>query len=89
MFVVGADNISSGGRKAAMVATAIFAALIGVYVVPVGAPAFVSTGVVDLESGDILWLNYDLSVGSRDLRDAGDAAKMVSNIFDEFPGKKR
>lgn len=87
MFVVGADHISSGGRKAAMVAGTIFAAAFGVILVPQGGPAFVSTGIVDLETGNILWLNYDTAGGSRDLRVPKDASAMMSEIFDEYPRK--
>jgi hypothetical protein len=89
MFVVGSDHISSGGRKAAMVASTIFAALLGVSLIHQGAPAFILTGVVDLESGDILWMNHNLALGSRDLREADDADKMISDIFEEFPGGKQ
>jgi len=82
LFVVGADQISTGGRKAAIV----LGAMIGV-AIPVGM-TFVSVGLVDLESGNILWLNYDFGGGNWDIRDQADTDKLVANIFRDYPVAK-
>lgn len=80
MFVVGEDVVSSGGRKAAFVA----AAMLGV-AIPMG-HSFLTVGVVDLNSGDILWLDYSVSAGGRDLRKPEDARLMVEDLLKRYPG---
>ena len=80
LFVIGSDQISSAERQAAMVA----AAILGVGLPP--GVSFISTGVVDLHTGDILWLNYAASVGNKDLRKADDAAAMVAEMLVDYPG---
>ena len=79
LFVIGADQISTGGRKAAM----FLGAMIGV-VIPAGM-SFVSTGLVDLETGNILWLNYDWGGGEWDIRERADTDKLIANIFKDYP----
>ncbi len=82
LFVVGSDHISSGGRKAAMV----IGALMGI-VIPAGT-TFVSAGLVDLDTGNILWLNYDFGGGNWDIRNPADTDKLVANIFTDYPAAK-
>lgn len=82
LFVVGSDQISTGGRKAAIV----LGAMIGV-VIPAGM-TFVSVGLVELDSGNILWLNYDFGGGNWDIRDQADTDKLVTNIFMDYPAAK-
>lgn len=82
LFVVGSDQISTGGRKAAMV----LGAMLGM-TIPVGM-TFVSVGLVDLDSGDILWLNYDFGGGDWDIRDQADTDKLIANIFRDYPAAK-
>jgi hypothetical protein len=82
LFIVGSDNISSGGRKAAIV----IGAMMGI-VIPAGM-TFVSAGLVDLDSGDILWLNYDFGGGNWDIRNQADTDKLVANIFIDYPVAK-
>lgn len=80
LFVIGSDQISSAERQATIVAAAIFG--IGL---PPGV-SFITTGVVDLQTGDILWLNYSASVGNKDLRKASDASDMVAEMLADYPG---
>ena len=42
-------------------------------------------GLVDLRSGDVLWLNADGAMGG-DVRDADGAKKRVGQLLEEFPG---
>jgi hypothetical protein len=42
--------------------------------------------VVDLRTGDLLWVNSEYRDGSTNLRDPSDAAKMVDAVFDWYPG---
>ncbi len=55
LVVVGEDYVSSGGRVAMMILFA--AAGVGI---PMGF-SYVTTGLVDLRTGDLLWINYDVS----------------------------
>lgn len=42
-------------------------------------------GLVDLKTGDLLWLNADGAMGG-DVRDPDGAKKRVGQLLDEFPG---
>jgi len=79
LVMVGEDIVSSGGRKAAFV---LFAAL-GVGI-PLG-QSVISLGIVDLDSGDILWMHHDFSV-SKDLKDPAATEEMVQTILNAYPG---
>lgn len=81
LIIIGEDYISSGGRKAAR----LFAALLGV-IVP-GSPTFLSAALVDLKSGDILWMNYGLAIDSKDLRKQEDVDKLMGELFAYYPGR--
>ncbi len=80
LVVIGMDQISSSERKA----LAVGAAILGVSV-PLG-QSFLSVGIVDLKSGDLLWLNYAYSYGNLDLREADDSVKMIQKMFEAYPG---
>lgn len=80
VFVTGIDHVSSSGRKAAFVV----GALLGVQI-PLGS-SFLHVGVVDLETGDLLWTNYEGSYAGRDLRSKTDVDAMISQIFKDYPG---
>ncbi len=41
-------------------------------------------GLVDLSSGDLVWINADFKMGG-DVRDADGAAKRVGQLLEEFP----
>jgi len=79
LFVIGQDYISSGGRKAARV----FAALLGVILPP--SPTFLAVALVDLHSGDILWMSYDVALDTQDLRKPEDVNEMLQDLFDSYP----
>ena len=80
MFVMAEDQISSGGRVAAGVATAI---LFGA--APAAGISTTIVGVVDLHTGDILWIDYLANAGGRDLRDPDDAYKMMRDLLEGYP----
>jgi hypothetical protein len=44
-------------------------------------------GLVDLETGDLLWLNADGAMGG-DVRDAVGMQKRVAQLLEDFPGLK-
>jgi hypothetical protein len=87
VFVVGTDYISSASRKAAMalgVALAILGG--GRYVGPESKPAFLSAGVVDMHTGELLWYSTELRRGSDDLRDPAVVKSLVDDLFKTYPG---
>ncbi|NIR61498.1 MAG: hypothetical protein GWO02_19395 [Gammaproteobacteria bacterium] len=80
VVVIGSDQISSSGRKALMVVGAVA----GVEVQK--GTSFLSAGVIDLRTGNLLWLNYAADYGGRDLRKAEDATAMVNGMLSSYPG---
>ena len=86
LFVVGQDRVSSGGRKTLAFMTAAFG-----YALHMG-QSFVSAAIVDLNTGDVLWLNYVikpedlLGILSKDMRQADGATQMVRNVLSNYPG---
>jgi len=79
LMVVGLDRVSSSGRKG----TAVVAALFGVSI-PLGSSNLV-VGMIELESGDLLWTNSEFSYADEDLRKPEDAEDMIEGLFEEFP----
>lgn len=75
---IGRDVMSSPGRKAAF----IFAAAFGVGI-PMGF-SYLTVGVIDLETGDLLWTN--LKQGLSDFVDANAAIGMVDDLLTAYPG---
>ena len=85
VIVIGSDYISSSGRKATMALGILAAALTGVAVVPAGGQAFVSVGVVDLRTGNLLW--FATSRGqSSDLRQEQQVRAVLDKLFTGYPG---
>lgn len=86
VLVYGREYVSTAGRKARAVVGHI--PLINAFTGP--APqlghSFVHIGVVDLRTGDLLWVNSEFRKGSTNLRDPDDAANMVKTIFKVYPG---
>lgn len=86
IMVYGRDYVSTAGRKARAVAGHI--PIVNAFTGP--APrlghSFIHVGVVDLRTGDLLWMNSEYREGSTNLRDPDDAAKMVNAVFDWYPG---
>lgn len=81
LIVLGADFISSAGRKAAFIA----GLALGV-VMPLG-QAFMTAGVVDLRTGDVQWMSFDSSA-SLDSRQAADIDALVRDFYRTWPGQK-
>lgn len=86
IMVYGRDHASTAGRKARAVAGHI--PIINIFTGP--APqlghSYIHIGMVDLRTGDLLWMNSEFRDGSTNLRDPDDAAKMVNEIFEWYPG---
>jgi len=81
LFVTTEDHYGSTGRKLLQV----FAA--GVAGIGVSAGVHKGyAGLIDLKTGDLVWLNADLAMGG-DVRTPEGAAKRVSQLLEGFPGK--
>lgn len=79
LFLYTEDHYGSTGRKMLQV----FAALGGVSVTSGLHIGY--AGLVDLRTGDLLWINADVQMGG-DVRDAEGADKRVRQLLEEFPG---
>lgn len=86
IMVYGRDYASTSGRKARAVAGNIPIVNIFTGPAPQLGHSFIRVGVVDLRTGDLLWMNSEYREGSTNLRDPNDAAKMVDAVFDWYPG---
>jgi len=86
LYVVGTDYISSASRKAAMVLGFAVGLFVGKYVGPESRPLFLSAGVVDMRTGELLWFSTEQHSGSSDLRDAGLMKSVVDDLFKTYPG---
>ena len=86
IIVYGRDYASTAGRKARAVAGNIPIVNIFTGPAPQLGHSFIRVGVVDLRTGDLLWMNSEYREGSTNLRDPDDAAKMVNAVFDWYPG---
>ena len=85
VVVVGTDYISSSGRKMAMLFGVLLGAAAGTVIVPQGGVAFISVGLVDLRTGDLLWFDTQQSPNI-DLRNEPDVRKAMDAIFQTHPG---
>jgi hypothetical protein len=78
LFVYTYDSYGSAGRKAA----AVFSSLLGA---PATSGKHVGyAGLIDLKSGDLLWMNVDIDIGG-DVRTREGAEKRVSQLLQNFP----
>jgi len=79
LVILGEDVVSTAGRKT----TAIVGAMVGVYL-PLGHSTLVG-GLVDFETGDLLWLNHTVSTGQADLRERGSALELARELMVGYP----
>jgi len=79
LFIYNKDAFGSTGRKVLQV----FAAMGGVSVVSGEHKGF--AGLIDLRTGDLLWLNADVQMGG-DVREIDGAQKRVTQLLEGFPG---
>jgi hypothetical protein len=86
VITVGTDYISSSGRRAAMLASVLVGIATGVVIVPPAGVAFMSVGLVDLRTGDLLWFDTQQSQNI-DLREEKDVKRAIDVIFETQPGQ--
>jgi len=78
LFIYTYDSYGSAGRKAAQ----IFGAMLGVGIssgVHMG-----YAGLVDLRTGELVWINADVKMGG-DVREADGADKRIGQLLEDFP----
>lgn len=83
MFVFTNDAYGDAGRKAAQ-AAGMLGCLIGVCVMVPSGIHVGYAGLVDLNTGDVVWFNTDLAMGG-DPREVDGAEKRVGQLMDGFP----
>lgn len=81
LFFYTYDSYGSTGRKVAQ----ILGAVMGFGLMPSGVHVGYA-GLVDLSTGNLVWLNADLAMGG-DVRTAEGAQKRVRQLLEEFPSK--
>lgn len=86
LMVYGRDYASTAGRKAKAVLGNI--PIINIFTGP--APqlghSFIHVGMVDLRTGDLLWMNSEFRDGGSNLRALNDAKDIIGSIFKWYPG---
>lgn len=80
LLVYGEDEVSTAGRKTAAVVAGVLGGSVQL------GHSFVHIGLVDLRTGNLLWVNSSYKTGSTDLRRADDARRMIDKIFKSYPG---
>lgn len=85
MFVFTHDAYADGGRKAAQ-AVGMLGCLIGACVIIQAGVHVGYAGLVDLNTGNIVWFNTDLAMGG-DPREEDGAEKRVRQLMKGFPAR--
>lgn len=80
LFIYNKDAYGSAGRKILQIVAALGPG-IGVK----SGEHLGYAGLVDLKTGDLVWLNADAAMGG-DVREEDGAEKRVSQLLEEFPG---
>lgn len=85
VMILGRDYVSTAGRKAKAVLGNV--PFVGAFTGPTAlGNSFVRIGVVDLRTGDLLWLNSEYRGSTSNLRDYDDAKDVIRELFDLYPG---
>jgi hypothetical protein len=84
LFVLTNDAYGTAGRKALQIFGALMGGVTGVGMAVQSGIHLGYAGLVDLRTGDLLWLNADLKMGG-DVRDVEGATKRVSQLLEDFP----
>jgi hypothetical protein len=80
LFIYNKDAYGSTGRKLLQAV-----ALLGAGVAVKSGEHKGAAGLIDLKTGDVLWLNADFAMGG-DVREPDGAEKRVGQLLEEFPG---
>ena len=80
LFIYNKDAYGSTGRKLLQIVAAF-----GPGIAVKSGEHLGYAGLVDLKTGDLLWLNADAAMGG-DVREVDGAEKRVNQLLEEFPG---
>jgi hypothetical protein len=80
LFIYNRDAYGSTGRKVLQVL-----ALLGPGIAVKSGEHMGYAGLVDLKTGDLLWLNADGAIGG-DVRETDGSEKRVRQLLEDFPG---
>lgn len=86
VMVYGRDYASTAGRKTKAVLGKI--PIVNIFTggeVQLG-HSFVHIGVIDLKTGDLLWMNSEYREGASNLREYDDVEDLIAEIFKWYPG---
>lgn len=83
LFIYNKDAYGSTGRKLLQAV-----ALLGPGIAVKSGEHAGYAGLIDLKTGDLLWLNADGAMGG-DVREADGAQKRVGQLLEEFPGSAK
>ncbi len=86
VMVYGRDHVSTTGRKMKAIAGTIPFVNMLTGPSPKLGYSFIHIGMVDLRSGDLLWMNSEYREGASNLRNYEDANDIVGTIFEWYPG---
>jgi hypothetical protein len=59
---------------------------VAVFSVPSAGTSFLSLGLVDLRSGELLWVSADYKGGGINLRNEKDLSTVLTQLFASYPG---
>lgn len=82
LFIYNKDEFGSTGRKLLQMV-----AILGAGVAVKSGEHVGYAGLVDLRTGDLLWLNADAQMGG-DVRDQEGSEKRVRQLLEDFPGSR-
>lgn len=80
LIIIGEETVSTGGRQAA---AALGAVLFGVYI-PVGNAVLIG-GLVDFETGNLLWMDYRAAGTGINLREFDTCKDFVEKLVEGYP----
>lgn len=86
ILVYGRDHVSTAGRKTKAVLSYIPIVNIFTGNTPSLGDSYVHVGVVDLKTGNLLWMNSEYRDDSSDLRKLNDTTEIVNTVFEWYPG---
>ncbi|WP_394648796.1 hypothetical protein [uncultured Sphingomonas sp.] len=85
LFVATNDNYGSTGRKLLQLAAVLASTAAGGFGPTVTSGQHTGyAGLIDLKSGDLIWMNADARMGG-DVRAADGATKRVAQLLEDFP----
>lgn len=89
VMVYGRDHVSTAGRKVKAIAGNIPFVNILTGAPPKLGYSFIHIGMVDLRTGDVLWMNSEYRAGASNLRNFEDANEIIGSLFEWYPGVEK